>query len=567
MLSELAIKPGLSKLPYVPTFLAAGSVIASCIFLLPMLLPNPIGEGVFWLVVIAFMIMIAALWVWASRATALQDLAVFPIAGLAVLVGFAGMSKTTPPYSTFAQTYTETLEADFPFVVSLLLLLGAMVSMIAAWRSQQGGRLAVPFAVAAVLVAPTLAMVLELTWVPALTIGAPIWALHAVALAGLMVWFAAQFARTDQGPGLRTALATLAALSIIAYALSLVLTLAALTVGLAVMVVVAAALDRAFNLPQMQWFIFAGVATLGYRLLADPGLDWGVSASLLEVLLAYIGSLAALIAAYWLQSKQSRTEACTVLEGAVLSVAGLVVSLMIFRWVDSAGTMRGWGFGLYTAIWFGLAFVQGHRVMHLQRWRIVRRIFAGIFALLGLISLLVSVTLGNPLIDSWTMSQVIGWPVFNTLILSYLLPALVLAAGLWWLPMMRKLIHSSCAALSVLLAGLWVFSAIRHFWQGSAGMPLEDGVGQYELYTYTVVLLLVGAALFYQSLARSHLLMRRAGLIVIGLAVIKVFFIDISGLTGLTRVFSLLALGLALAGLAWLNRWAQTRDKVEPLDD
>ena len=44
---------------------------------------------------------------------------------------------------------------------------------------------------------------------------------------------------------------------------------------------------------------------------------------------------------------------------------------------------------------------------------------------------------------------------------------------------------------------------------------------------------------------------------VIGLAVAKVFLVDISGLEGLTRVFSLLVLGLSLAALAWLNRWAQ----------
>ena len=32
-----------------------------------------------------------------------------------------------------------------------------------------------------------------------------------------------------------------------------------------------------------------------------------------------------------------------------------------------------------------------------------------------------------------------------------------------------------------------------------------------------------------------------------------------SGLSGLTRVFSFLALGLSLAALAWLNRWAAAR--------
>nr|WP_254796771.1 DUF2339 domain-containing protein [Sulfitobacter albidus] len=46
----------------------------------------------------------------------------------------------------------------------------------------------------------------------------------------------------------------------------------------------------------------------------------------------------------------------------------------------------------------------------------------------------------------------------------------------------------------------------------------------------------------------------------IGLAVAKVFFVDIGELDGLTRVFSLLILGLSLAALAWLNRWAQARD-------
>ena len=72
-------------------------------------------------------------------------------------------------------------------------------------------------------------------------------------------------------------------------------------------------------------------------------------------------------------------------------------------------------------------------------------------------------------------------------------------------------------------------------------------------------MLLVGAGLFYQSLARRSGVMRKAGLAVIGLAVAKVFLIDISALEGLTRVFSLLVLGLLLAGLAWLDRWAQER--------
>jgi uncharacterized membrane protein len=51
---------------------------------------------------------------------------------------------------------------------------------------------------------------------------------------------------------------------------------------------------------------------------------------------------------------------------------------------------------------------------------------------------------------------------------------------------------------------------------------------------------------------------------VISVTVAKVFLIDASGLSGLTRVVSFAGLGLSLAGLAWLNRWAQTATKDNP---
>ena len=55
---------------------------------------------------------------------------------------------------------------------------------------------------------------------------------------------------------------------------------------------------------------------------------------------------------------------------------------------------------------------------------------------------------------------------------------------------------------------------------------------QNKRFAYTITLLVVGAALFHQSLARRSDLMRKAGLAVIGLAVAKMFLIDIAGLGG-----------------------------------
>ena len=50
------------------------------------------------------------------------------------------------------------------------------------------------------------------------------------------------------------------------------------------------------------------------------------------------------------------------------------------------------------------------------------------------------------------------------------------------------------------------------------------------------------------------------------LLVAKVFLIDMSGLQGLLRVFSFLALGLSLAGLAWINRWMVAKLEEEAGD-
>ena len=90
-----------------------------------------------------------------------------------------------------------------------------------------------------------------------------------------------------------------------------------------------------------------------------------------------------------------------------------------------------------------------------------------------------------------------------------------------------------------------------------APLPLSDFRGQALLIANTASE--CGFAGQYETLQGLWARHRDAGLTVIGLAVAKVFLIDISGLEGLTRVLSLVVLGLSLAALAWLNRWAQTR--------
>ncbi|MBR9766511.1 MAG: DUF2339 domain-containing protein, partial [Rhodobacteraceae bacterium] len=180
-----------------------------------------------------------------------------------------------------------------------------------------------------------------------------------------------------------------------------------------------------------------------------------------------------------------------------------------------------------------------------------------------------ALTLLNPLARFG--NEVLGPVLFNTLFVAYALPALFFAfmarrftriAGAW-----RLALTILAAALSV----LWLGLSIRHFWRGP-DLAVAD-VTPPELYSYTVALLLIGAGLLYRALATRSAPLRRVAMSVIALTVAKVFLIDASGLAGLIRVFSFLALGLSLAGLAFLNRWAAMRAQgaddasVEPVEE
>ena len=110
----------------------------------------------------------------------------------------------------------------------------------------------------------------------------------------------------------------------------------------------------------------------------------------------------------------------------------------------------------------------------------------------------------------------------------------------------------------------WLALVIRHAFHGPD--LSSSGTTQGELYSYTIAMLLIGAGLLYQAISKASTILRRVAMAVIALTVVKVFLVDASGLTGLTRVFSFLALGLSLAGLAWLNRWAAVQGRVDDED-
>jgi len=102
--------------------------------------------------------------------------------------------------------------------------------------------------------------------------------------------------------------------------------------------------------------------------------------------------------------------------------------------------------------------------------------------------------------------------------------------------------------------GLWLFVSleIRHLWHGR--LDLADAVGDGELYSYSAAWLLMAVGTMVLGILRDQSALYRGGLVLLLLVILKIFFIDMAGLTGLLRALSFMGLGLSLLGLAYLHQ-------------
>lgn len=553
--------------PSFVTQIAGGSVVAATLGLVAL---ASTGETQFWLAAILLATLSGALILWSHRATALQDTALVPMAGLfAALLPSDGVAQVIRHLNA---TYETNPEAAFPMSATMIVGIGVALSVLALMRAlaTKGSTptTGILWAGVAAFYAPSIAILLDYTWKPAVVIGDYAWALHAAALGTIAVWMAERLARKD-GPEdrLRTSLPILAALSAIVFAVSILLTEAALTLAIAVTVVAAAALDRAYRLPLMGAFITAGIAGLGTRLIVVPGLEYAYDGPLFGVAISFLSVIGASVAARAILTPLPRDFAKTMVESTTLTTTGIFATVLITRAMgvtDQPVLQPHWAWGLNAVIWLCLVAAQLWRAQHAAPFRRLRLALAALFGLSAIGALFAAVWSENPLwprfgADHYNLVR--GPAVVNSLALAYLAPALVLAAMARYLPGVTPRTRKGLWRGAIALSALWLGLVIRHVWQGAAGMAIDMAITQPELYSYTIALLLIGGGLFYQAVARRSAALRRAALIVLGTAIVKVFWIDAAGLTGLMRVLSFLLLGLGLAGLAWLGRFgAKTPD-------
>ncbi len=140
-----------------------------------------------------------------------------------------------------------------------------------------------------------------------------------------------------------------------------------------------------------------------------------------------------------------------------------------------------------------------------------------------------------------------GGPVLNSLIIAYLVPGILMAAILFLVRDKRSKTYSRILSGTISLALVfYVTSQIRRLYSGDMISILRDFPEGLETYTISASWLLIGILLLVVGLKRDVKSLRAASALMITLATLKAFLIDMATLEGVLRAVSFVILGLVL---------------------
>jgi uncharacterized membrane protein len=162
-------------------------------------------------------------------------------------------------------------------------------------------------------------------------------------------------------------------------------------------------------------------------------------------------------------------------------------------------------------------------------------------------ALVYGLILHNPL---WAEQAVGGWPLVNLLIPLFLLPWVGLRlTGKVFAPV-PALLDRCVQLLTMLLVATFAWASLRQLFHGS--LLVEPGVAPSENILRSLLILLLAIGFLLWGIRGHRRDWRIASLVLMLGAVGKVFVFDASGLEGLLRIGSFVALGFSLIGIGWL---------------
>ncbi|MEG6507947.1 DUF2339 domain-containing protein [Methyloligella sp. 2.7D] len=375
----------------------------------------------------------------------------------------------------------------------------------------------------------------------------------ALVLAGLFAFATEMLSKRAARAGIATATALFAigAVGALALALTMALEKGWLTIALALMVPGIAWIAEKRRLRILRPLAGALIAAVLARFAWDPqivGNAIGETPILNWLLYGYgIPALAFWAAARML--RRQRADGVTRLAESATLLCTVLLFFFEIRHLTGLDIYRGGTslteVALQIIVWLALA--TGLERGRLNAERIVYD--WGALILAGLALLGIGFGLGidvNPLFRP----EPVGGLILNLLLLAYAFPAFLC----WRLSLVtaktRPPAYSrTFAYTAVALVLVYLSFEVRRFYQGPILSSFH--VSDAEQYTYSVVWLAFGVALLAFGIARRSLSLRAASAAVVVLTVLKVFFIDMAGLTGIYRAVSFLGLGAVLLGIGW----------------
>jgi uncharacterized membrane protein len=160
-------------------------------------------------------------------------------------------------------------------------------------------------------------------------------------------------------------------------------------------------------------------------------------------------------------------------------------------------------------------------------------------------NLLYSVILHDPL---WAEQAVGTWPLANLLLpafgIAFAGPALLERMA----PALKPRLQRPAAILRMML--LFALASLRQLFGGS--ILVDSAVGPNESILMSVAAIALAMGYLLWGIRSGQRAWRIGSLLLMLVAVAKVFLLDASGLEGLLRIISFLALGFSLIGIGWL---------------
>ncbi len=336
-------------------------------------------------------------------------------------------------------------------------------------------------------------------------------------------------------------------------AISLVLTMllsaGTLSIALSLQVAMISIVARKYALELPSWILKIAIAILLLRFTAAPWLEEYSNQVILGLHWSIVVYPIAFICFYF--AKQFQKPALHAwLDGAMLHIVALFVttetsyflqgrylSLDALTWHESV---------LLGMNWLILAGVYLWRKQHTSLHRLYEWFAVGLSAGAGLMHVNASI-IKNPLIQEQSIGSHI---LLNWLFPLWLVPSIVLL-GFLYFQLVKQSLRRYLWVLSAGFAALYVNAIIRFAYNDGVSL-FTHNIGQTELYTYSIVWLIVAAALIVLAQKWAQETMNKVGFAVLALVVLKAFLIDLSNLDGLYRALSFIGLGLSLVAIGWL---------------